>query len=111
MELKKLRCTSIFTWVNGNGVFGRNFDWYRHPALLLFTDPPDAFASVSMLDIFYLGFDHEDSLKTRKRQLLNTPFFPFDGMNEHGVTIGLMAVPHSQGGNGPNKVTITSAKL
>ena len=25
--------------------------------------------------------------------LLDAPLYPFDGMNEHGVTIGLMAVP------------------
>ena len=36
-------------------LLGRNFDWYEHPALILFTDPPDGYASVSMVDISYLG--------------------------------------------------------
>ena len=40
-------------------LYGRNFDWQYSPAMLLFTDPPDALASVSMLDISYLGFGKE----------------------------------------------------
>ena len=35
-------------------IYGRNFDWQYSPALLLFTDPPDGYASVSMVDIGYL---------------------------------------------------------
>lgn len=36
-------------------LFGRNFDWDDHPALLLRTSPPDGYASISMVDILYLG--------------------------------------------------------
>ncbi|UCF61526.1 MAG: hypothetical protein JSV37_02265, partial [Anaerolineaceae bacterium] len=39
-----------------NQLFGRNFDFEFSPALLLFTNPPDGYASVSMVDIAYLGF-------------------------------------------------------
>ena len=35
--------------------YGRNFDWEFSPALLLFTDPPDGYASVSMVDLTFLG--------------------------------------------------------
>ena len=38
-----------------NMLYGRNFDWDYSPAVLLFTDPPDGYASVSMVDIAYLG--------------------------------------------------------
>jgi hypothetical protein len=37
-------------------LYGRNFDWQFSPAVLLFTDPPDGYASVSMVDIEFLGF-------------------------------------------------------
>ena len=49
---------SIFTAFGGanNIVYGRNFDWKYSPAVLLFTDPPDGYASASMVDIAYLGF-------------------------------------------------------
>jgi hypothetical protein len=39
-------------------IFGRNYDWQNtKAALLLFTDPPDKYASVSMVDITYFTFD------------------------------------------------------
>src|SRR5512138_1620065 len=80
-------------------LYGRNFDWQFSPALLLFTDPPDGYASVSMVDIEYLGFSsaevsHLTDLPLEKLQaLLQAPSIPFDGMNEHGLAIGMAAVP------------------
>ncbi len=40
-----------------NRLYGRNFDWQYSPALLLHTKPSDGYASVSMVDIAYFGFD------------------------------------------------------
>lgn len=94
--------------VSGNSQFGRNFDWNDDPALLLFTTPPDAYASVSLVDISYLGFGREDPSEENLRHLSEAPFMPFDGMNEYGVVIGMMAVPHAEGGNDPSKITIDS---
>jgi hypothetical protein len=81
-------------------LYGRNFDWTFSPALLLFTDPPDGYASVSMVDIDYLGFhsvneNPVDMPLTQQRALLQAPFLPFDGMNEYGLAIGMAAVPES----------------
>ena len=82
-------------------IFGRNFDWRTSPALLLFTHPPDGYASVSMVDIEYLL--DEQSANTLldlniddRISLLEAPFWPFDGMNERGVAIGMAAVPASE---------------
>jgi len=36
---------------SGDRLLARNFDWYDHPALLLFTDPSDGYASAAMVDI------------------------------------------------------------
>ncbi len=92
----------------GERLLGRNFDWYRHPALLLFTDPPDGFASVSMVDISYLGFTGPIKLDDPSvlSGLLKAPYLPFDGMNERGLAVGMMAVPHSEGGDDPGKATL-----
>ncbi len=46
-------------------LFGRNFDWDFSPALLLFTDPSDGYASVSMVDIAYLGYEEERAFGKR----------------------------------------------
>ena len=92
----------------GDLVFGRNFDWYLHPALLLFTNPPSAYASVSMVDISYLGYDEEEPSWAGRGGLLDAPYFPFDGMNEYGLAVGIMAVPYADGADDPHKVTIGS---
>jgi hypothetical protein len=95
-------------------IYGRNFDWEHSPALLLFTDPTEGYASVSMVDIAYLGFDPEDlnrltelELSARKN-LLAAPRLPFDGMNEAGVAIGMAAVPPGGMTPDPDKESIGS---
>ncbi len=92
----------------GDLIFGRNFDWYLHPALFLFTNPPTAYASVSMVDISYLGYDEEEPSWADRGALLDAPYFPFDGMNEYGLAVGIMAVPYADGADDPHKVTIGS---
>ena len=80
-------------------LYGRNFDWKFSPAVVLFTDPPDGFASISVVDIAYFGFDDRQvrnlpSLPLEDlRPLLQAPYWPFDGMNEHGLAVGMAAVP------------------
>jgi hypothetical protein len=95
-------------------LYGRNFDWEYSPALLLFIDPPDGYASVSMVDIAYLGFGGAragtppDLPLAQRRSLLNAPFWPFDGMNEHGLTVGMAAVPGSEMPYSEDKETLDS---
>lgn len=93
---------------DGRILVGRNFDWRVHPALLLFTRPPKAFASMSMVDISYLGFGRSAPSEENMKQLLQAPFLPFDGLNERGLAVTMMAVPSSEGGREPKKVTIDS---
>jgi hypothetical protein len=94
--------------------YGRNFDWDYSPALLLFTDPPGGYASVSMVDIAYLGIEGKSAktllnLPFEERQLLlDAPSLPFDGMNERGLVIGMAAVPAGQMLPDPARVTIGS---
>ncbi len=100
-----------------NMYFGRNFDWEFSPGLLLFTHPPNGYASVSMVDIAYLGFSQDQmrsltdlSLIDRK-PLLRAPYWPFDGMNEHGLAIGMAAVPHGRMLADPTKEPIGSLQI
>ena len=107
---------SLFTVLldEENMLYGRNFDWQFSPALLLFTDPPDGYASVSMVDIEYLGYDDMSSRNLldlpveQRTDLLDAPYLPFDGMNEYGLAIGMAAVPSGNMQSDPKKETIGS---
>lgn len=101
----------------GDKIYGRNFDWDFSPSMLVFTDPPDGYASASMVDLTFLGISSADSqiltdlpLESRTA-LLDAPSLPFDGMNEYGLTVGMAAVPNEYAddtGFDPSKSTIGS---
>jgi hypothetical protein len=107
---------SLFTVLldENHSLYGRNFDWQLSPAVLLFTDPPDGYASVSMVDIEYLGFGGEKASKltdlplAERSGLLGAPGLPFDGMNEHGLAVGMAAVDPGNMQPDPAKDTIDS---
>lgn len=98
----------------GNMIFGRNFDWDYSPALLLFTHPADGYASVSMVDIEFLGFNGGKALNLNEAPLadrvglLDAPDLPFDGMNEKGLAVGMAAVPPGNMEIDPDKPEIGS---
>ncbi|MCJ7622789.1 MAG: linear amide C-N hydrolase [Anaerolineaceae bacterium] len=92
----------------GERIFGRNFDWQMNPALLLFSDPPGAYASVSMVDLHYLGYDISGPSWFDRKALLDAPYLPFDGMNEYGLAVGMMALPRADANTNPGKRTIDS---
>lgn len=101
----------------GDRLAGRNFDWRFSPALLLFTEPPGAFASVSLVDLEYLGFDGEPAKKLldlpleARRSLLDAPTLPFDGLNEKGLAVGMAAVPEGQMQPDPQKAEIGQLRV
>ena len=108
-EFSGWACTCFSTQTEqGNQVLGRNFDWNNHPALLLFTDPPGRYASVSMVDISYLGYSRSESPEKNPGGLLQSPRLPFDGMNEKGLAVGMMAVSVADGPEDPQKQTVSS---
>jgi len=83
-------------------VFGRNFDWEYSPILVLFLEPEEGHRSVMSIDIAYLiepaDVDRLDECEVEKLlPLLSAPFLTFDGMNEHGLAIGMASVDYECG--------------
>jgi len=101
-------CTCFSAMAEGCKIFGRNFDWYHHIALILYTHPPNAYSSISLADITYLGFSESSSLEQIKHSssISGSPYVSMDGLNEKGVAIGQMLVPAVQPPYDPNKVNL-----
>lgn len=87
---------SLFALGGDRPLFGRNFDWDPNPALIVHADPPDGYASVSVVDLFHLLGDSAPpdlSAASDRRRLAHAVLAPFDGVNEKGLAIGMATAP------------------
>ncbi|MHC4170977.1 MAG: carcinine hydrolase/isopenicillin-N N-acyltransferase family protein, partial [Planctomycetota bacterium] len=112
-KLNPAACTSFAALApQADAVFGRNFDWTHRSSLLLFTDPPNGYASVSMVDLFYLGLEGLQEIPWARRiNLLGSPYATIDGMNECGVAIAQNAVPRRNTPKDPNRPTLLNSQI
>ncbi len=105
-------CTAFVTKNdNGDILFGRNFDFSYAPSLQLFATPENGYASVSTVNLSFAGYS-EDNLPNgfnfNSFLTLAAPFLPFDGMNEKGISIALLAVPEAQPPYNVDNVTLNT---
>ena len=105
-------CTAFVTENdNGDILFGRNFDFLYAPSLQLFTNPENGYASVSTVNLSFAGYSEDnlpDGFNFNSFLTLAAPFLPFDGMNEKGVAIALLAVPEAQPPYNVDNVTLNT---
>ena len=90
-------CTS-FQAKNANGtgfLFGRNYDFFKNPSLVLHSHPKDGYASVSVCDLSHLGYGLDKVPDSFGASLLclAAVYAPMDGMNEKGLCTSIMALP------------------
>jgi Acyl-coenzyme A:6-aminopenicillanic acid acyl-transferase len=108
-------CTLFAAMGNrGQVLAGRNFDWQHNPALILFTDTSTGFATVTMVDISYLGYEIDDSdfdTLEGRTALLRAPLIPFDGLNDQGLFVGMAAVDESSGPFDEGRPTVGSLQM
>ncbi|WP_440084928.1 carcinine hydrolase/isopenicillin-N N-acyltransferase family protein [Streptosporangium sp. LJ11] len=106
---------SLFALGGDRPLFGRNFDWDPNPALIVHADPPDGYASVSVVDLFHLigGSAPPDlSAAPDRRRMAHAVLAPYDGVNEKGLAIGMATSP--EGGlpaRSPDRPDITSVRV
>ncbi len=105
-------CTAFVTKnEKGEVLYGRNFDFLYAPSLQLYTEPQNGYRSVSTVNLSFAGYSEnylpDDSLFD-KFLTLAAPFLPFDGMNEKGVAIALLAVPEAEPPYDSNKITLNT---
>ncbi len=114
IELPDLSCSTYNAQLeDGDYVFGRNFDNKYAPMMVVHTDPDDGYASVSMVNLGYIGYGGDylpDSL-LNKLLAMAAPYIPLDGVNEAGLSIGVLQLytePTNQD-NGLVDITTTAA--
>jgi hypothetical protein len=77
---------------SGDKIFARNYDYMDSPGMTVWTNPEDGYASVSTVSLYFLGYGEgflPESLLTSLLTLI-APYIPVDGMNEKGLSIGVL---------------------
>ena len=105
-------CTAFVTRnEKGEVIYGRNFDFLYAQSLQLYTEPKNGYKTISTVNLSFAGYSHnflpEGSIFD-KFLTLAAPFLPFDGMNEKGVAIALLAVPEADPPYDSNKITLNT---
>lgn len=103
-------CTAFVTRnADGEVLYGRNFDFSYAPSMQVVTRPNNGYASVSTVNLSFAGYS-EDHLPSGLDSFLAlaAPFLPFDGVNEKGVAIALLAVPEANLTFDENKITLNT---
>jgi len=95
----------------GDTIFARNFDFAYTPSLRLWTQPKNGYASVSTVNLSFAGYSETDlptPMGLNSFLTLAAPYLPFDGMNEKGVAMALLAVPEAHISTDASKVTLNT---
>lgn len=110
-DLPDLGC-STFVAQNeeGDTLFGRNFDMYDSPAMMVTTQPDNGYRSISMVNLAYVGYSKEKlPYSVLDRVLAMTgPYVPVDGMNEKGLAVSVMLIDTEPTNQVSDKVDITT---
>ena len=111
---KNYGCTCFSVFGEDNRLLSRNYDWSVATSyFLVFTDPPNGYSSVSTVDMYFFEYYHDQSpdFEGNLNTIRTLPYYPFDGMNEKGVAVGMNALSHAQSPYDPSKVTIGELQL
>lgn len=113
IENPTINCAAFTaTTKSGDALMGRNYDMTKTNTVIVTTEAQgDRHASVSSVDLSYLGMDVDsdvDGLIDRVTCLAAT-YAPLDGMNDAGVTCGILMTyqGNEKNADGSDKVTPT----
>lgn len=95
---------------DGDKIFGRNFDLTYSPALFVKTQPDNGYASMSTVNLGFLGFNKDKQPDSLTRQIITlaAPYAPLDGLNEKGLSIGVLLIPDEATNQQTEKIDITT---
>lgn len=109
---------SSFTAIapNGDRLFARNLDMESAMPLYLKTSPDSGYKSMSMVNLCNLNYDKNNMPKElfskRFFNIFGAPYFPLEGMNEHGLSMSILAAKiGSKASENENKVTLNDFSI
>lgn len=115
LDISGAGCTAFVTRnEKGDVIYGRNFDFRYAPSMQLMTDPDNGYSSISTVNLSFAGYDEESlpsGIDAKSFLALAAPYLPFDGMNEKGVCIALLAVPEAEAPQDDSRVTLNTTTL
>lgn len=107
-------CTTFNSVTKGGDyLFSRNFDYMDADYMLVWTHPSDGYASISSVSLDfcgYIGSMSPDDSELAATLTLLAPYSPLDGINEKGLSIGVLELetdPVFQISKKPNLTTTT----
>jgi len=95
---------------NGDYLFGRNFDNRNAIYALVHTNPKNGYESISMVNLSYIGYKEDylpEGLIDRVLALA-APYIPLDGINEKGLSIGVLQLYTDTTNQDTEKIDITT---
>lgn len=110
-ELPELGCSTFAAKLaDGSSVFGRNFDELACPSMMVITRPKNGYDSISMVNLSYIGFSDKLLPTNMKDSLfaLAAPYAPLDGVNEKGLTAGMLFIAMDPTNQDTGKIDITT---
>lgn len=111
INIPSLGCSTFLAHnEEGEAIFGRNFDLSYSPAMMVKTKPENAYASISMVNLGFMGYGEgklPDSFFSSITSLA-APYAPLDGMNEKGLMVGVLLIPTEETNQQSDQVDITT---
>lgn len=110
IEETDLGCTTFNAVTpQGDYIFARNFDMGYAPGMIVHTKPADGYESMSMVNLGFLGYKKgymPDSF-INGFIALAAPYTPLDGVNEKGLSVGILLLPDKPTDQKTSKIDIT----
>lgn len=110
-------CTTFLAQTTeGDWIFGRNYDLNNIPSMIVKTKPKNGYASISVVNLSVLGYTVDKGPDSFFGSIiaLAAPYAPMDGMNEKGLSIGVLLIqegPVNQNTEKPDFTTSSAIRL
>lgn len=97
----------------GDWLFGRNYDLDYVPSMIVITEPENGYKSVSVANMSVVGYNKEKQPTNLLNSFMNlaNPYLPMDGMNEKGLSIGVLLIQNDITKQDTDKLDMTTSAM